>query len=209
MRNKLEKYLVNYKWRELPSLSGRTNHLPCGIIVPLQLDPQPICFSGRRSENLKTHAGEICFPGGRPEPEDVDVQATAIREAREEMNIQKIEVIGRLSSIPVYTTDYRLEPFVGIIDDTPLKADKNEITEIIPISIKEVLARPSINCIPWNNGERMHLSPVFEVGQHLMFGATAYVFLELLEIISSIMGIPLPKQICGPYKWSDLLPGVK
>jgi len=126
------------------------------------------------------------------------------------MGITEASVIGRLSSMPLYTSDYRLEPWVGVLNDPNLHPDGREIVEICPIDLHEVLSRPCINTIPsaspFEGSDEIHLSPVFEIGDHLMFGATAYVFMEFLEIIADILGCPLPQKVVSEYKWTDLLP---
>lgn len=211
IRDELETYLRDYQWREIGPLPGRTNHIRCGVLLPLCLSNNLLlCYAGKRSSTLQKHAGEICFPGGRPEACDPTLVATALREANEEMGITNVSVLGRLSSMPLYSSDYRLEPYVGVIEDSELQPDGREIIEICPIDLREVLARPCINAIPyqgdWHEFDEDHLSPVFEVGDHLMFGATAYVFFEFLEIIAEILGSPLPPTVVSSYQWADLLP---
>ena len=210
LRQDLQEYLQGYQWREFDALPGRTNHLRCGILLPLRFDATLLCYAGKRSLALNNHPGEICFPGGQPEERDADLSATALREAHEEMNAHDVTLIGRLSSFPLYTSDFRLEPFVGVVNNDDLLADGRELIELCPIDIHEMLARPRINCIPfesdWNAPDGIHLSPVFEVGDHLMFGATAYVFYELLEVVAHVMGVSVPEKTSGPYQWSDILP---
>ena len=86
------------EWEEWPALPGRTNHIRCGVVVPIRVEAgRPVVFAGARSQNLGKHAGEVCFPGGRPEPGDADFWATAQREASEELGITGLIQLGRLS----------------------------------------------------------------------------------------------------------------
>ena len=205
MREKIREILKSYPWQQIPALPGRTNKIQCGVLVPITFADNPKVYAGQRSMDLTNHAGEICFPGGRPEENDSNLQATAIREAEEEMGISDVEIMGRLSSIPVYTSDYRLEPFVGVLGQAPKLPDGNEIIRIHTIDLVEVLDRPCINCIPWPNDEGTHLSPVFEIDDRLMFGATAYVMLELLELVAPLVNRSTPERRPGPYTWDDVL----
>jgi 8-oxo-dGTP pyrophosphatase MutT (NUDIX family) len=86
----------------------------------------------QRTAHLRDHAGQVSFPGGRCEPDDADPEATALREAHEEVGLdaQQIEVIGRL---PEYRTGtgFSVTPVVGLVH-TPLnlKLDDFEVAEV-------------------------------------------------------------------------------
>ena len=67
--------------RRWPALPGRTNHLEAGVLVPLVWSDQPTILAILRAADLRRHANEVAFPGGKPEPEDSDIVATALREA--------------------------------------------------------------------------------------------------------------------------------
>jgi 8-oxo-dGTP pyrophosphatase MutT (NUDIX family) len=158
---------------------------------------------------LENHAGEVCFPGGRPEKEDASLEATALREASEEMGISSAQVLGRLSSMPLYTSNYRLEPFVGIIGDDVPVADGSELVAVLPVSMKDLLTRPRINALAWNDAGTEALSPVFELSNRLMFGATAYVLYELMTLCAPIVELEMPPMEKGPYTWDDIVESTK
>lgn len=200
--------LARHRSAPIPALPGRTNHLRAGVLVPLRwgLDDLHVVLT-LRAAHLSTHAGEVCFPGGRPEEGDEDLEHTARREAREEIGLEGAAVLGRLSSVPLYTSDYRLEPFVAQVPpDAALWPDPREVAAILEASVGATLGRTAIDAIPWEHAGRQHLSPVFEVGGHVVFGGTAHVLWELLRVLAPLWGLEPPALQPGRYEWSDLLP---
>ena len=154
----------------------------------------------KRSNNLSNHAGEICFPGGKPDPQDKDLVDTALREAKEELGIQKALILGKLSSIPLYTSDFRLEPVVGFIDNSPLHPNPDEVSAILFVDLLRTIDLPKIDGIPTQLNGKKHLSPIFDPKDLIaepptttpIYGGTAYVLLELLTILGEVLQIALP-----------------
>jgi 8-oxo-dGTP pyrophosphatase MutT (NUDIX family) len=207
MREALRAALAGRPHTELPALPGRTNHLRAGVLVPLALDGGVTAFVVERAATLARHAGEIGFPGGRPEPEDADLQATALREAMEEAGIIDVDVLGRLSSMPVYTSDFRLEPFVGAVGAGPWRADGSEIVDVLTVDVLALLARPHLDAVAFTWAGRTTLSPVFDVGRaRPMFGASAYTFMELLGLVADARGVTVPTLREARWRIEDLVP---
>ena len=138
--------LEDYQWREWPALLGQTNDIRCGVLLPTVFSNDIAVYAGVRSSGLEKHAGEICFPGGRPEACDYDLRATALREANEEMGISEARILGRLSSMPLYTSNHCLEPYVGAIDSMKPKADGNELVRVLEVSMRDI-GRSHINAL--------------------------------------------------------------
>ena len=191
-----------------PAHTGRRNDRHAGVMVPLRWGDDLECLLILRSRALRNHAGEIGYPGGRPEPEDADIEATAIREAREELGITGADVLGRMSSVPLFTSNFRLEPFVARIDQTDLTPDPGEVAAILSVGIGAVLGAPHIDAIRFTSREEQILSPVFPIGDHHLFGGTAHSFLELLRILAPLMDRPVPPLKPGRYTWRDVMPRV-
>lgn len=192
----------------MPALPGRRNHLHAGVLVPLRfVDGDLEVVLTERAPDLRHHGGEISFPGGQPEPTDLSLEHTALREAREEIGLRNARVMGRLSSIPLYTSDFRLEPFVATVPaDAALVPCPSEVARVLTLSTREVLARSHLTGIPWVHQGREHLSPVFELADKLVYGGTAHALFELLEIVAGVAGRPMPPLRRGSIDWGDVLP---
>lgn len=202
--------LAAYSPVEVPALPGRTNHLRAGVLVPLVWDPRPTVLLTLRAPTIR-HGGEVSFPGGRPEPQDASLEATALREAREELGIGAARVLGRLSSMPVYTSDHRLEPFVAELDaDEPLSASDAEVARVLRVELAALLARQHIDALSWHDDGFEHLSPVFcvdtpEDGELAVYGATAHTLWELLGVVAPLFQSGLPELRAGRFEWRDLV----
>ncbi len=91
-----------------------------GVLVPLFAgdDGALRVVMTRRGDNLRRHAGELSFPGGRVDDDDADLTSTALREAHEEIGLSPlaVELLGALSPTPTVATRYAVHPFVGLIE---------------------------------------------------------------------------------------------
>jgi 8-oxo-dGTP pyrophosphatase MutT (NUDIX family) len=89
------------------------------VLVPLLPRPEGLhVLFTERSKELRAHAGQISFPGGRVDPADPDVRAAALREAREEVGLdaEHVELLGILDDCPTFVTGFVITPVVGLID---------------------------------------------------------------------------------------------
>lgn len=202
----LEAALASHPRVEFPALPGRTNHLRAGVLVPLVWSPEPRCLLTVRASKLRNHAGEVCFPGGRPDDRDRELRDTALREAREELGLENARVLGELSSVPLYTSEFRLHPFVAAVPAQPVNANFDEVAEVLEVPLSEWLTRPGIDAIPWEAGHLRGLSPVFSLGPHRMYGATAHSFYELLCVVARASFHDAPPLVPCDLRWSDVLP---
>ncbi len=144
----------------------------------------------RRTEHLRDHAGQISFPGGRAEPEDADPQATALREAREEVGLDpaRVEVLGRL---PDYTTvtHYVVTPVVGLVHPPfDLVLDRFEVDEAfeVPLSFLMTPAHHRRHVFSFDGGQRQFLSMPWAgtAREYFIWGATAAMLRNLYHFLS-------------------------
>jgi 8-oxo-dGTP pyrophosphatase MutT (NUDIX family) len=152
------------------------------VLVPIfgAADRPGLVLTERR-EDMRRHAGEISFPGGRPEPNE-DLLAAALREAEEEIGLDPahVEVLGALPPVSTVVTGYMIHPFVGLIPaDLAFEPSPAEVAAVLLLHLDELregfgMRRLIRRGIPFR-------TPTYAVGQHLVWGATARVLGSLLE----------------------------
>src|SRR5881397_2291942 len=112
------------------------------VLVPLYLDGDQLhaVFTKRR-DDLRRHAGEISFPGGRQDFPDEDLRVTALREAEEEIGLsrEEVELVGALPPTGTFVTGYRIHPFVGVIRaGHEWKIQPNEVEIVLELSLPDL-----------------------------------------------------------------------
>jgi 8-oxo-dGTP pyrophosphatase MutT (NUDIX family) len=154
------------------------------VLVPLYLDAGGALhavFTERRAD-LRRHAGEISFPGGRRDEADADLRATALRETHEEIGLppQAVEVLGALQPTPTFVTNYAVYPFVGLIEPgfawVLQEAEVGQVLELPVERVRQGYARRRMvrRGMPFR-------TDVYEVDGHVIWGATARIVADLLE----------------------------
>jgi 8-oxo-dGTP pyrophosphatase MutT (NUDIX family) len=156
------------------------------VLVPVFGWPErPGAIFTERRADLRSHAGEISFPGGRVDPEDADLVATALREAEEEIGLEPaaVDLQGALPPTSTFATGYRIHPFVGLIpalEDLDLRPSPDEVETVLALDL-DVLERGYEIRRLVRRGTAIH-TPTYEVeGQPLIWGATARILGDLLE----------------------------
>jgi 8-oxo-dGTP pyrophosphatase MutT (NUDIX family) len=124
---------------------GRTES---AVLVPLFCDPANrlhAVFTKRRSD-LRRHAGEISFPGGRRDPGE-SLQQTALREAFEEVGLpeREVDVVGSLAPVGTFVTNYAIYPFVGLIEHGfEWVTQEAEVAEVLELALDDLVAGHSL-----------------------------------------------------------------
>lgn len=165
-----------------------SGHTDAGVLVPLYLekDDLHVVFT-RRRDDLRRHPGEISFPGGRKDPQDSDLRATALREAEEEIGLPSadVEVLGALQPVPTIATGYAVYPFVGLIEPGhEWELSAREVAEIIELSLTDLQD---------GYGRRRLVrrglpirTDTYLVDEHLIWGATARILGDLLDRLAAV-----------------------
>jgi 8-oxo-dGTP pyrophosphatase MutT (NUDIX family) len=187
--------LSAFTWPPDPSALGAAERPPAAdeiaaaVLVPLFLagaTEEPHIVLTRRRADLKRHAGEISFPGGRRDPEDADLAETALREAEEEIGLPRAEVrlLGELPPTSTFATNYVIHPFVGLIPEgLAWRLSPREVDAVLELGLRELRAgRTRITM------ERRGISfetDAFVLDGHVIWGATARILEDLLEQLDS------------------------
>ncbi len=143
-----------------------------------------------RSATLKDHAGQISFPGGRQDPEDVDAVATALRETDEEVGLPAglIRVIGRLDTY-ITGTGYSVTPIVGLIRPPfPIEADPVEVADVfeVPLGFLMNPANHQQHSREYQGRTRHYYAIPFE--NRYIWGATAGMLVNLSRLLAPDAG---------------------
>ncbi len=144
-------------------------------------DRPGLVFTERRSD-LRRHAGEISFPGGRQDEPDEDLRSTALREAQEEIGLDpaQVELVGALPPIGTYVTSYKVHPFVGLIpEELPLRPNPAEVETVLSFELEKLRGAYAMRRLV-RRGVPVR-TPTFEVDGHMIWGATGRILRDLLE----------------------------
>ena len=203
--DRVRKAMNAYQIKAFPESLLRRNPHPAGVLVPLVWKPELVAILNLRPETMRRHAGEVCFPGGRPEAGDHDLSATALREAREELGITEATVLGQLSAMPLYNSAYRLVPFVAHVPEQTLDLSSGEVERVFEVGLAELYDRDHIDAIPYEWQGKEGLSPIFTLADGvIMYGGTAHTFLELLTVLAPTFHAQVPPLKAGAIGWGDL-----
>jgi 8-oxo-dGTP pyrophosphatase MutT (NUDIX family) len=133
------------------------------------------------------HSGQVGFPGGGREPGDADLTATALREAWEEVGVTPAEVtvLGKLSPLFVFASNYLVEPTVGWTPVRPsFNPDPYEVARLLETPLATLLDPATVHREPWNLRGTVVEVPYFSVQGQTVWGATAMMLAELLALPS-------------------------
>ncbi len=138
-----------------------------------------------RSEELRQHPGQIAFPGGGAEAFDADVVATALREAHEELGIERdsVEVLGVLSPFSTAVSERWLTPVVALQRRAiAFRTDHVEIAEWFRVDIVDLLRAPHTIRELERDGVRRRVH-FYEASDRVIWGVTGEIVHELLELL--------------------------
>ncbi|SEW21988.1 NUDIX hydrolase [Natrinema salifodinae] len=138
----------------------------------------------RRADDLGEHPGQMSFPGGGAEPEDETILDTALREANEEIGLERdeAEIVGQLDDIRTIS-EYAVTPFVGHVPDREYERDGREVAEIVVLPLSGLLDPANYEYErrdhPYYGDIVIHY---FHVDGYTVWGATGRILVQLLEL---------------------------
>lgn len=141
------------------------------------------------------HSAQVGFPGGKVEDMDSNIEATALREANEELGIsaQKIELLGSLSPLYVPPSNFLINPIVGIQYDTPrFIAEEREVAEVIESPLKAFIGEDKLISTTVNTSYGALKTKAYLINNKIVWGATCMILKEFSEVLE---GLILPSDL--------------
>ena len=158
---------------------------PAAVLIPLVADPEPTAIFTVRTDTVRSHKGQISFPGGSMDTGDVSLRETALRETREEIGLDpaEAEVVGELDTFPTFVSGYVVTPFVGFLKSLPrLRPNPAEVASILTVPLSdmnnEIRADPG-----FTHGDRTYPTEAWIWEGHVIWGVTARIVRELLSVL--------------------------
>ncbi len=162
--------------------------VPAAVLVPVILGPAPAILLTKRNAHLNKHGGQVSFPGGRIDAHDEDAAAAALREAEEEIALDRsqVEILGLMADY-VTNTGYRITPVLGLLPPgLPLLPAPDEVESVFELSI-DVLLDPAAP-----KRQRHHVRGVWREywvwphPDHYIWGATAAILVHLAQKLRAL-----------------------
>jgi len=168
------------------------DRVPAAVLLPVYYSQgQYYILFTKRTEKVKEHKGQICFPGGAYQEGDGTLVHTALRECAEEIGLMadEIEVVGELNDTLTMTSGYIVSPFVGfILWPRTLQVDQRETEEIIEVPISALMDK---GCLRQEtkiiDGEAV-TSYFYHYQGRVIWGATARILNQFLDIWAKVIG---------------------
>jgi 8-oxo-dGTP pyrophosphatase MutT (NUDIX family) len=179
-----------------PNLIPSEGRPMAAVLVPLlRIQDEYHVVLTKRTDGVEHHKGEISFPGGARDPEDADLLATALRESHEEIGLQPrhVQVLGRLDDF-VTISRFHVTPWVGLVDPDaspyPWRPHEREVAQILEVPLPHLLDPANLvldrRVLP---DGRLTTTESFQWGEHLVWGATARILRNFLEVALGGAGV--------------------
>ena len=141
----------------------------------------------RRASTLRSHSGEIAFPGGSVDPSDSSPIMAALREAQEEIGLDPagVEVLGVLEPVFTVVSNFLIIPVVAFLPQGlgTLQLQASEVTEIILASLRDLTNPDIFHTEEWMRAGRTRTIYFYDYGSYRIWGATARILNALLETL--------------------------
>jgi 8-oxo-dGTP pyrophosphatase MutT (NUDIX family) len=167
-----------------PELDLRGRLRPAAVLAPIVARAEPSLLLTRRTEHLSSHAGQICFPGGRVHPGDANLVETALREMEEEIGIARgaVDVAGFLDAYETLNSGYLILPVVGFLaPDYALAINRAEVADVFEAPLSYLLDSANRTLRQVERAGVMREFYAIDYAGHTIWGATAAMIVNLSE----------------------------
>ena len=160
---------------------------PAAVLVAITDDKHnPEVILTRRAQHLPTHKGQIAFPGGKADPDDADLVATALREAYEEVALkpEAVAVVGKMGQV-LSRQGFVVTPVVGVVPTlvvNQLMPNLGELDRIFTVPLKFFVdTKPQMDALPLAKGVKQ--VPSFYYDEYRIWGMTAFILAEFVNLV--------------------------
>ncbi|WP_101759347.1 CoA pyrophosphatase [Oceanicoccus sp. KOV_DT_Chl] len=160
-----------------------SNYRQAAVLLAITAAEEPELILTRRARHLTLHPGEVAFPGGKRDPEDDSLWATALREANEEVGLLAADVtcVGALSQY-LTRTNINISPFVAFVPDgLMLTPNLNELDAIFKTPLRHFLEPDNLQAAEKPYRGRLKKVPHFDYQQYGIWGVTALMIMDLMN----------------------------
>lgn len=144
----------------------------------------------RRTEHLPSHKGQISLPGGARDAWE-SFEETALREAHEELSLNPdgIQLLGQLTPLYIPASNYCIRPVVGYVPVRPaFRPEPCEVAEVLEVPLAKLLDPSTVREEDWHLHGMSVRVPFFAVSEHKIWGATAMILAEFVDLVHSVIG---------------------
>ena len=154
------------------------------LLYPVDMETHLVLI--KRNVYNGPHSGQVSFPGGAWEVDDLSLEHTAIRETREEIGIQvDMEILGALTPLHIPVSNFLVSPFVAWMDQQPdFQPDPSQLQYVMEVSLRQLMDAEVLDSEVLYHRGRPVKTPFYRVGQEKVWGATAMILSEFLQLDS-------------------------
>ncbi|HWC13284.1 MAG TPA: CoA pyrophosphatase [Actinomycetota bacterium] len=201
----------DFKARLRDLLQGRTpqkisvdDARDAAVLIPIVGAPEPTLIFTVRTDTVRSHKGQISFPGGSIDPaDDGSPVAAAVREANEEVGLDPsaVEIVGELDSFPTFVTGFVVTPVVGWIEDAPdLRPNPHEVADVLLVPLadlsEEIRSEPG-----FTHAARTYPTEAWVWNDHVIWGVTARIIRSFLSALADAGLCPAPGETSSWTGW--------
>ena len=183
---------IRKKWRDSKKM---TKHKPkkaavMALFYPNKQQKTQLLLILRKTYN-GVHSNQIGFPGGKVEPEDKNLEITALRETHEEVGIfpEHIEVVKQLSELYIPPSNFMVQPYLGLYaKPRPFKIQENEVEEIVEVLFSDFMNDENLIYQNLTTSYANNINvPAFKLNGYVVWGATAMMLNEIKELLKQVL----------------------
>jgi 8-oxo-dGTP pyrophosphatase MutT (NUDIX family) len=190
---------VDAQFKMAPPIRGKKPIIPDDVrqsavcILLYEKDKEWCTLLIQRTQDGGTHSGQISFPGGRFDAEDINLTYTALRECEEEIGIpmNAIKVLGHLTPLYIPPSNFMVTPVLCTLETLPtLILSTQEVAQVFSFSLQELFdnkLKKNVEVRQSDQKELKMITPSYQTQRKTIWGATAMILAELEEIYKQVI----------------------